>query len=286
MPNDITLGIGKVSISTAWNISTRKIDLPAAYHRFVGKEPPDIRLRLHRGIPEIFAAEKVFDSRPIWTLYRNDSSFVIRLFEQYPDLQRILILPHHFEHADLFFNESPDSLFDPFFGPTMELLMIHYLAKGRGIIVHACGLEYNESGILFAGESGAGKSTLARLWAANSGVEILSDDRIIVRNHNGQFWIYGTPWHGDGQFASPRGVRLKQIYFIKHGQKNAITQLSGTSSVSQFLKASFPPFWDTGGMESAMEFLSELTATVPGQEFFFRPDKSAVDFIKAQGAGL
>ena len=44
---------------------------------------------------------------------------------------------------------------DPFFGPIIELLMINYLAQGYGLIIHACGIEYDSKGLLFAGESGA-----------------------------------------------------------------------------------------------------------------------------------
>ena len=38
---------------------------------------------------------------------------------------------------------------------------------------------------LFVGHSGAGKSTTTRLWTAREDVEVLSDDRIIVRRDEG-----------------------------------------------------------------------------------------------------
>jgi serine kinase of HPr protein (carbohydrate metabolism regulator) len=95
----------------------------------------------------------------------------------------------------------------------MELLMVNYLAQERGVIIHGCGIEKNGKGILFVGESGAGKSTLAKLWDQEDGVDVLSDDRIIVRKKGEQFWMYGTPWHGDAKFASPETVRLERILF-------------------------------------------------------------------------
>jgi hypothetical protein len=54
--------------------------------------------------------------------------------------------------------------------------------------------------------------------------------------------------------------------------------------VVEFLKASFPPFWDSQGVEFAMAFLSDLTEAVPCQALSFKPDFSIVEFIKAQGA--
>jgi hypothetical protein len=62
--------------------------------------------------------------------------------------------------------------------------------------------------------------------------------------------------------------------------------MGGTLPVLQFLKTSFPPFWDKKGMQCAMEFFNDLAAAVPCRELSFVPDSKVVDFIKAQGAGL
>src|SRR3989449_11671129 len=88
--------------------------------------------------------------------------------------------------------------------PLDELLLIHLLAAGRGVEVHACGVVApNGQGYLFVGQSGAGKTTMARLWqkAQAGGIRILSDDRIILRKSNGTVWMYGTPWHGEAAMA-------------------------------------------------------------------------------------
>ena len=77
----------------------------------------------------------------------------------------------------------------------MELLLLSYLAKGRGIIIHGCGIARKGKGVLFVGESGAGKSTLARMWDEEDGVEILSDDRTVVRRKGREFWISGMWLH-------------------------------------------------------------------------------------------
>ena len=64
--------------------------------------------------------------------------------------------------------------------PLDELAMMHRLALGEGVEVHALGLaDEDGSGYLFLGHSGAGKSTTARLWKEQPGVRLLSDDRII-----------------------------------------------------------------------------------------------------------
>ena len=60
--------------------------------------------------------------------------------------------------------------------------MIHRLACGQGLEVHAVGIvDEIGRGHLFLGHSGAGKSTTARLWLEQPEIRILSDDRIVLR---------------------------------------------------------------------------------------------------------
>ena len=50
--------------------------------------------------------------------------------------------------------------------------------------------------ILFVGHSGAGKSTTTRLWTERENVEVLSDDRIIVRRDEAVASEAGTAFRG------------------------------------------------------------------------------------------
>ena len=95
---------------------------------------------------------------------------------------------------------------------------------------------------LFVGQSGAGKTTMARLWLAEPGAVILSDDRIVLRSELDGVWMYGTPWHGDAPLASPRRARLARLFFLRHDTSNAITSVSGSRAAARLFAASFPPF--------------------------------------------
>jgi energy-coupling factor transporter ATP-binding protein EcfA2 len=159
--------------------------------------------------------------------------------------------------------------------------MVNYLAQISSMIVHACGVDYEGKGILFVGESGAGKSTLSNLWHQQNGAAIFSDDRIIVREKEGEYRMYGTPWHGEASFVSPHSVKLEHIFFLQHDHRNAVRPLNRADTVVEFLKASFPPFWDSDGVAFAMAFLSDLTEEVPCQALSFKPDASIVDFVKS-----
>src|SRR6476660_9837409 len=71
---------------------------------------------------------------------------------------------------------------DPLEYPLDELLIMHRLTQEKAIELHGSGIvRSNGEANLFIGHSGAGKSTTTRLWTAVEDVEVLSDDRIIVR---------------------------------------------------------------------------------------------------------
>ena len=279
MSKSLTFKIADTSISIEGELVESHLNIPPAYRPFVANGKGDIHLRLHREEPDISLEEKVFACPPIWTLFRHKTISITKLFATRPDLKRTLVLQPGLERADLYFANGSDRFHDPFHGPVMELLMVNYLARGRGVIIHGCAVDLDGRGLLFVGESEAGKSTLATMWDQENGVEVLSDDRTIVRRKGQQFWMYGTPWHGEAKYGSPRAVRLGRIFFLRHGANHSIKQASRIEAVSRFLTCSFPPYWDHQAMEFSMELFSDLTAHISCEELTFKPESSVLDFI-------
>ena len=274
--------IGGVRI--AFDGESQKTDFggQTAYDRFFDSGRPDIRICLHEDAPPVSAGRRVFDCPPIWALFRHEDTRVFSVFpdESYPGAERVLVFSNCPDKADLFFPGPPRRRIDPLTGPTLELLMVTYLGQRRGVITHSCGMTINGKGILFVGESGAGKSTLARLLGKEQDVEVLSDDRTIVRRKHEEFWIYGTPWHGDAGFASPRGAQLEGIFFLRHGRTCLIRQVRDIDSVSRLLTCTFPPYWDPQAMTLSLDMLSDLTSAVPCHDLTFTPDRRVLHLVR------
>jgi len=102
-----------------------------------------------------------------------------------------------------------------------------------------------------------------------------------VRKKDGAYWMYGTPWHGEAKFGAPQSVKVDRIYFIQHGAANSARPLAGAEPVQHLLTCSFPPYWDSEGMEFTMDIFSDLTAAVPCYELFVKPDMGVIDYINA-----
>jgi len=282
MLNEFFFSIANLPITLEWVPSICGLKVPLSYQPFLFSSAGDIRLNLSVEGQAFEDGGMVFDSAPIWSLHRLKKGSSFHLFDSYPELRRTLFIPDEGGRARLSFHAADHN---PFVGPALELLMITHLARIGGVILHGCGISSDGRGVVFAGESGAGKSTLSQLWAQKEGIEILSDDRVIVRRQNGSFRLYGTPWHGDEAFAAPGGVELSRIFFIRHGQGNDIRTLSAAGAVREMLKCSFPPLWDAGGMAAALELFHSVATSVPCAELAFVPDHTAMDFVLERAGG-
>jgi hypothetical protein len=165
--------------------------------------------------------------------------------------------------------------------PFDEVLMIHRLACGYGLEVHAVGIvDEIGRGHLFLGHSGAGKSTTARLWLGRPGVQILSDDRIILRAHGEEFFMYGTPWHGDAGISSPDCAAVTNIYFLEQYRHNEIQLLTPGVATAELFARSFVPRHCAQGLDFSLGFMERITRQIPCNIFRFLPEPSAVEAIR------
>src|SRR2546421_554321 len=101
------------------------------------------------------------------------------------------------------------------------------LARGRGVELHASGIiDGGGRGRLFVGQSGAGKSTTARLWMDAEDVEIVSDDRVIVREAGGEWRMFGTPWHGEAALSSPAPAPLDGVFLLQQAASTRLVDVA------------------------------------------------------------
>ena len=170
--------------------------------------------------------EPSFISGGLWSAFRvpTGTEFYFNSPALGPAPYKAAWFDDSFSRGHVLFNRSlqTDNHIFPLEYPIDELITMHRLSLGEGVEVHALGLaDEDGQGYLFLGHSGAGKSTSARLWMSVPGVKLLSDDRIIIRKQDGQFWMYGTPWHGDAGVSSPGRAPLSAIFFLEQAVSDA-----------------------------------------------------------------
>jgi len=251
----------------------------------ISEDNVQIRFRVHEGrIPEKRVGMKIFDSGAGWSFYRSGGKYILQddSSESGASPETQVILEPDFKSGDVYIqNEYQAPVPDPLGGyPLTPVLMIILLSLGRGVLLHACGINDNGRGYLFSGNSTHGKSTIAQLWS-ESGATVLNDDRIIIREKKGQFWMYGTPWHGTFNEVSPHGLPIDKIFFLRHGKKNLVAPRKDAEAVSMLLTRSFPPMWDQDGMDYTLFLLDRIASRLSCHELQFLPDNNIIDFVRS-----
>lgn len=280
MPNikserESKLRIGGVTISVVSCEDNLAVRINNACQCFVTNREPDVSLQVYYGqIPESKSEKKVFDTGTTWNMFQSNGKYILK------DSDRIAIFEPDFKSGRIYIKRNGRKAIFPLSYPLDEVLMINLLAKGRGMAIHACGVSGYSQGLLFVGSSGAGKSTIANFWKKEKDATILSDDRIIIRKMDSEFWIYGTPWHGDAKVCSPERAPLDKVLFLRHSLKNTAKKIAPMEAVSRLMVCSFPAFWDKNGMEFTLKFCAELVKKIPCYELGFVPGAAVLDFVK------
>ena len=194
-----------------------------------GETKPDAQVSAAwRDLSQVNLGRKVFDSGALWQLHRRNGSYHYSFTSSAigPVPYRVASFDSSFTSGDLYLHhpyfESKPALY-PLEYPLAELWIVNLLGQGRGVELHGCGVVDSQGeGHLFLGQSGAGKSTMARLWQPQPGIQILSDDRIVLRKEGKKLWMHGTPWHGEAGLSSAARAPLTRIYFLQHGAKKPV----------------------------------------------------------------
>ena len=290
-----------------------KLDCRFKNFIYKGKRKPEIIIdvKMLKKLPDFLDTKNVFityhfqDGSENWRLLKRGNTYVykcpleekkqVMVVNKSFNRTKAYLLPKGKQHVvdkkgeellkkyNGFFWNISDIIYD-----FLQVLLINYLAiiKKDGIFVHGMGVKDNKCGFLFAGKSGSGKTTLAKVYHKDSKALVLNDDRIIIRKVNNNFYIYGSPWHGEfSDYLESRieSARLKSIFFLKKAKINFMFPISPAKAFKFLYPAMFPTFWDKRGTEEITLFLSQLLRKTPSFRLKFRKDKSVIKFIKKGG---
>jgi hypothetical protein len=272
------LRIAGVTLAVHAPHSLPSLLLPRALQPFLARQGEDIRLEVVRGEPPA-PGPLLFDSGGPWRVHGH-GRLVLYSFPAAPGgVARAVAIDRRRRRGRLYL---PPSAEDARRGsalayPLDELLFQHHFARAGALVVHACAVSVQGGALLFCGRSGAGKTTMARLWRRyRPGAVVLSDDRVVVRWRGGRPWIYGTPWHGSGRYASPRGAPLRAIFFLRQSRRTRVKALSAGRAGAGLFARCFPPLWEAEGVGTVLQTCARLLGSIPSYEFGFRAEGSAV----------
>jgi hypothetical protein len=166
--------------------------------------------------------------------------------------------------------------------PTDEVLYLHLLAPRGGLIVHGCALADRGTGLVFAGSSGAGKTTLSRRWQHEAGVELLTDERCVIRcaTDGDGAEVYGSPWAGEGCVARDGQAPLGALFFLRQDTVDRWRALRPSDAIARLLACAFPPLWDGLAAATAVSVATRIVTRVRCYELGFLRQCSVVPMIR------
>ena len=288
--SSLLLRIADVNIELLGSDANIKLGLEGALKQFVVEEgEPDIRVQARwDDLSRKNNGKLIFDSGELWKLYSENGSHCYRFTSPIMGAHpyKMATFTKEFDSGEVYLHESyfnQDKPTYPLEYPLDELIINNFLARGKGVEVHSCGILNSQGqGYLFVGQSTAGKTTMAKLWENEPGVKVLSDDRIILRRMGARIWMYGTPWHGEAMLASSSRAPLTAVYFLEKGKKNELVVQKPSDSISRLFACSFPPFYNRDALDFSLSFLEDVVKNIPCSELKFTPDKRVVEFIKGE----
>lgn len=143
------------------------------------------------------------------------------------------------------------------------------------LLAHSSFISLHGKGVLFTGYSGVGKTTQAELWAKHLGAEIVNGDKTFIREVDGKFFAYGSPWKGSSEYCLNKKALLSGIVVLRQAETNSITKLD-KKAIELFMPHIFFPHWDKDCLVKALDTFDKLISSVPVWLLECRPDEDAV----------
>ena len=272
-------------------------DLPfgaATFHpkfkHFEVKGPGEdtISIRHHFSLPDLNGRDlgrEVYRKAP-WAVYKKGDSWIylgISPAQGDKKLHRVVVFNAEHTRARIYNDNEgaflKGNLHSLTLFPTDQILLARILADRQGCYLHACGVNFEGKGLLFAGHSEAGKSTMAGLLKGKA--EILCDDRIIVRRHEKGFKIYGTWSHGDVPDVSADSAPLEAIMFLEKADKNRLTELKEKKEITKrILGCLIKPFVTADWWDKELSLITKISVQVPCYVLEFDKSGRITDLLK------
>lgn len=158
-----------------------------------------------------------------------------------------------------------------------------------GFMIHSSAIVMDGKAYLFTADSGTGKSTHTAMYRRAFGddrVRILNDDKPAIRQENGEFFAYGTPWSGKTNLNLNLRVPVGGICLLRRGETNTIRRMKTRESLFAILGQTPRPK-DPQKMNHLMDLIGKLIEAVPVWEMHCNidPEAARVSYAAMSGAG-
>lgn len=144
------------------------------------------------------------------------------------------------------------------------------------VLFHGSAIAVDGEGYLFTATSGTGKSTHTKLWRQLLGekVQMINDDKPLIRVDTDKAIVYGTPWDGKHHLSTNTSVPLKAICIIKRGITNRIQCIDPMEAYPMLIQQMYKPL-NEEAFSKSLDLIDRLLRQVQFYEMYANMDISA-----------
>ncbi len=269
-----------IRVKSDLTIDDYTFDKKFSFFSVDGPDDDTITISHHFGIPSLKAEElgKELYRNPPWAIYQHLSSYLYLGISTDADdssLRVLAICTNNHNNSEIYNNSACEDiwrsggLYSLTMFPTDQILIARLLAERKGCYLHSAGAIINGAGFLFVGHSETGKSTTTNLLIDSAAkgtidLEILCDDRNIVRFIDDSWYVYGTWSHGDVPIVSGAHTQLRGIFFIEQSNENTLILLNDRNEIIRRLLACvIRPFVTADWWSKTLDVIEQIMVQVP-----------------------
>lgn len=142
-----------------------------------------------------------------------------------------------------FYEDRKDKGYEGFADEDIEYMTTgayfnRHLIIYNGLMLHSSAVVVDGYAYLFSADSGMGKSTHTNLWLEKLGDKafVINDDKPAIRNIDGEWFVYGTPWCGKHSTNRNAKAKLGAIVFLERSEENWIESEDTKDAIQKFFK--------------------------------------------------
>ena len=282
--------IADITVQVDSDLPITKDTFQAKFKNFEVNTPGQdvIKIRHCFSLPDLKIKDlgREFYRKIPWAIYKRNDSWIYLGIQPPPQdklLNRVLVF--NSDHSRVVIHHDKNEAFLKGKLPSLSLLttdqiiLSRVLADRQGCYLHACGVNFQGKGLLFAGHSEAGKSTIAGLLKQKA--KILCDDRMIIRQFPEGFKIFGTWSHGDVPIMSASSAPLTAIIFIEKAEENRLILLKDKKEITKkILSCLIRPFTTNDWWHKTITLIEHISGQVPCYVLRFDKSGRVVDELR------
>lgn len=144
------------------------------------------------------------------------------------------------------------------------------------MLFHGSAIAVDGNAYIFTAKSGTGKSTHARLWREVFGdrAQMVNDDKPWIKEKDGKFYVYGTPWNGKHHLDTNAAFPIAGIAIVNRAAENKIVRANGMASFPMIYSQTNRPF-EKDALQKTVAKVGKMCEKVPIYNLYCNMDQEA-----------